>query len=716
MRLLLMIKILAICCINSRGQSTLTGKITDLQGQTLPGASIYLLNTLDGASSDIAGQYTLITLETGNQTLVVSMIGYETINQPMVLEHKSYVINFQLKEAVSELDEVVISAGTMEATNDRKVAVLRPLDIVTTAGAAGDIIGAIQTLPGTTRVGEQTGLFVRGGDASEANVMIDGMIVQNFFTSDVPGIAQRSRFSPFQFKGTSFSSGGYSVRYGQALSSVLELSTNDMPGESTVNAGINMSGIFGSATKVFEKNSLEVTGSYVNVAPFYNLANTNFDFYKAPEGISGSARWVHKNGDKSIFKLLLSHGGFNSGTEIPDINVVGERFRFGINNRNTYSNVSYLNNINSKLYSFSAFSFGNNIDDVNFGNVPSRTEEWRLQGRTELGYEINSTLQVLSGLEIQRFSVSRSFDTFLSGFDETQVAAYTELEWKPTRKFGVKSGLRAENSQLLDQSAFAPRLSAAYKVGKKSQVSVASGIFYQNPNTRYFLANQSAGFQQSIHYIANYQWISDKQTFRIEGYYKSYDQLVRELNVPFNPNPFRFISGEIDNSGNGFAQGVDVFWRDRKLVKNLDYWISYSWVNTERLFENYPVRATPTFISNHNLNVIAKYFIEPLKVNIAATYSFATGRPYYDPNNSDFLTDRASYFENISLNLSYVTTVKKVFAVFYVGLDNIANRQNIFGYRYTDDGTTRFPIEPALYRSVFVGMNFSLSAFNRDEL
>jgi CarboxypepD_reg-like domain/TonB-dependent Receptor Plug Domain len=716
MRLLLMIKILAICCINSRGQSTLTGKITDLQGQTLPGASIYLLNTLDGASSDITGQYTLNTLETGNQTLVVSMIGYETINQPMVLENKSYVINFQLKEAVSELDEVVISAGTMEATNDRKVAVLRPLDIVTTAGAAGDIIGAIQTLPGTTRVGEQTGLFVRGGDASEANVMIDGMIVQNFFTSDVPGIAQRSRFSPFQFKGTSFSSGGYSVRYGQALSSVLELSTNDMPGESTVNAGINMSGIFGAGTKVFKKNSLEVTGSYINVAPFYNLANTNFDFYKAPEGVSGSARWVHKNGDKSIFKLLLSHGGFNSGTEIPDINVVGERFRFGINNRNTYSNVSYLNNINSKLYSFSAFSFGNNIDDVNFGNVPSRTEEWRLQGRTELGYEINSTLQLLSGLEIQRFSVSRSFDTFLSGFDETQWAVYTELEWKPVRKFGVKSGLRAEHSQLLDQPAFAPRLSAAYKVGKKSQVSVASGIFYQNPNTRYFLANKSADFQQSIHYIANYQWISDKQTFRIEGYYKSYDQLVRELNVPFNPNPFRFISGEIDNSGNGFAQGIDVFWRDRKLVKNLDYWISYSWVDTKRLFENFPTRATPTFISNHNLNVIAKYFIEPLKVNIAATYTFSTGRPYYDPNNSNFLADRVSHFENISLNLSYVTTVKKVFSVFYVGLDNIANRQNIFGYRYTDDGTKRFPIEPALYRSVFIGMNFSLSAFNRDEL
>lgn len=716
MRLLISFLLFIIASLDCVSQSTITGKVTDQQDNSLPGASIYILNTLDGVSANAEGTYTLVTSEKGNQVVVVSSIGYETINQSIVLENKTFALNFKLREAVSELDEVVISAGTIEATNDRKVAVLRPLDIVTTAGAAGDIIGAIQTLPGTTRVGEQTGLFVRGGDASEANVIIDGMIVQNFFTSDVPGIAQRSRFSPFQFKGTSFSSGGYSVRYGQALSSVLELSTNDMPAKSNVNVGLNMSGLFGSVAKVFEKNSLEVTGSYINVAPFYNLANTNFDFYKAPEGVSGSTRWVHKNGDKNIFKLLISHGGFSSGTEIPDINNASQRFRFGIENNNTYSNASYLQNINNKLYSFSAVSFGRNVDDVTFGTTPSKTEEWRLQGRTELGYEISNTLQLLSGAEWQRFSVQRSFDAFNSGFDETQTAIYTELDWKPSRKFGVKSGLRGEHSDLLNQFALSPRLSAAYKVGKQSQVSIASGVFYQNPNNRYLLANKSASFQRAIHYIANYQWITDKQTFRVEGYYKSYDRLVRELNAPFNPNAFRFISGDIDNSGNGFAQGIDVFWRDRKLVKNLDYWISYSWVDTQRLFENFTARATPTFISDHNFNVIAKYFIEPLKVNIAATYTFATGRPYYNPNSAEFLNDRVPHFENISLNISYVTTIKKVFAVFYAGVDNVTNRKNIFGYRYSTDSTQRFPIEPALYRSVFVGMNFSLSAFNRDEL
>jgi hypothetical protein len=697
-------------------QSTITGKVTDQQGNSLPGVSIYILNTLDGASADATGNYTISTTEKGNQMLVVSMIGYETINQPIKLENKAYSFNFKLKDAVSELDEVVISAGTIEATNDRKVAILRPLDIVTTAGAAGDIIGAIQTLPGTTRVGEQTGLFVRGGDASEAAVIIDGMVAQNFFTSDVPGVAQRSRFSPFQFKGTSFSSGGYSVRYGQALSSILELNTNDMPTKGTLNAGVSMAGLFTSAAKIFKNNSLELTGVYTNVAAFYELANTNFDFYKAPEGGLGSARWVSKNGDKSIFKLLASGGGFSSGTEIPDFANAGTKYRFGLKNQNGYVNSSYLLNVNAHLHSYSAVSVSTNQDNNNFGSSQSKTNEWRLQARTEVGYELNSKMNVLVGTELQRFAIERSFDTFQSSFYETQSAFYTELEWKPKRWLGIKSGMRGEHSLLLDRSAISPRISAALKTGKYSQVSMASGVFYQNPNNRYLIANKRPDLQQAVHYIANYQWITDKQTFRIEGYYKSYNNLVRELNVPYNSNVYRFVTTDVDNSGRGYAQGIDVFWRDKKLIKNLDYWISYSLVDTKRFFENFPTEATPSFVSNHNLNVIAKYFIQSIKLNVAATYTYASGRPYYNPNDFKFLDGRAPHYENLSMNVSYVTSIKKVFAVFYLGVDNIFDRHNVYGYRYTADGSQRFPIEPPLYRSIFAGMNFSLSAFNKDEL
>lgn len=697
-------------------QSVLTGKVTDQQRNALPGASIYIQNTLDGTSSNAEGIYTLTTTEKGEHILVVSMIGYETIQQSVRLENKAYAFNFVMKEAVNELDEVVISAGTIEATNDRKVAVLRPLDIVTTAGAAGDIIGAIQTLPGTTRVGEQTGLFVRGGDASEAAVVIDGMVVQNFFTSDVPGVAQRSRFSPFQFKGTAFSSGGYSARYGQALSSILELNSNDMPSKGTINAGVTMAGVFASAAKVFKNNSLEVTGNYTNVAPFYAFAKTNFDFYKAPEGGSGSVRWVAQNGDKRIFKMLVSGGAYTSGTEIPDMLNAGARYRFGLQNKNVYMNSSYSVQIHPRLRSYSAASFSQNEDRNYLGTSLSNTEEWRLQARSELDFDLSEQIQVVVGTEWQRFTLQRSFDSFRSDFYETQGAFYAELEWKPFPKFGMKTGVRAENSFLLDRKSVSPRLSAALKTGKHSQVSLASGIFYQNPNNRYLVAAKVPDQQQSVHYIANYQWITDQQTFRVEGYYKSYNQLVRELGVPYNPNAYRFVNTPIDNSGNGYAQGVDIFWRDRALIKNLDYWISYSWVDTQRLFENFPSKATPSFISNHNINVIAKYFIESLKLNISATYSYATGRPYYNPNNTQFLQDRAIDYENVSMNISYVTNIKNVFAVFYVGADNLLDQHNVFGYHYSSDGSARYPIEPPIYRSFFVGMNFSLSAFSRDEL
>jgi len=701
---------------SSFSQSVLTGKVMDPQRNALPGASIYIQNTLDGTSSNAEGIYTLTTTEKGEHILVVSMIGYETMQQSVRLEDKAYTFNFVMKEAVSELDEVVISAGTIEATNDRKVAVLRPLDIVTTAGAAGDIIGAIQTLPGTTRVGEQTGLFVRGGDASEAAVVIDGMVVQNFFTSDVPGVAQRSRFSPFQFRGTAFSSGGYSARYGQALSSILELNSNDMPSKGTINAGVTMAGVFASAAKVFKNNSLEVTGNYTNVAPFYAFAKTNFDFYKAPEGGSGSVRWVAQNGDKRIFKMLVSGGAYTSGTEIPDMANAGARYRFGLQNKNIYMNSSYSLKIHSRLRSYTAASFSQNEDRNNLGTSLSNTEEWRLQARSELDFDLSDQANLVVGTEWQRFSLQRSFDSFHSDFYETQGAFYAELEWKPFPKFGMKTGVRAENSFLLDHKSVSPRLSAALKIGKHSQVSLASGIFYQNPNNRYLVAAKVPDQQQSVHYIANYQWITDQQTFRIEGYYKSYNQLVRELGVPYNPNAYRFVNTPIDNSGNGYAQGVDVFWRDRALIKNLDYWISYSWVDTQRLFENFPSKATPSFISNHNINVIAKYFIESLKLNISATYSYATGRPYYNPNNPQFLQDRALDYENVSMNISYVTSIKNVFAVFYIGADNLLDRHNVFGYRYSSDGSARYPIEPPIYRSFFVGMNFSLSAFSRDEL
>ena len=96
------------------------------------------------------------------------------------------------------------------------------------------------------------------------------------------------------------------------------------------------------------------------------------------------------------------------------------------------------------------------------------------------------------------------------------------------------------------------------------------------------------------------------------------------------------------------------------------------------------------------------------------TYSYATGRPYYNPSNPVFLGDKTPDFHNLSLNINYLTSIKKWFTVVYVGIDNITNQKNVFGYRYANG--QRYEMRPALYRSVFIGANFSLTAFDKDEL
>jgi len=705
--------------VTSFSQTTIKGVIKDKKGVEVPYATIFLSVNKEGGMTDEEGVYSITLKITGKDTIRVSSIGFDDFILPVDIENKEIVLNITMKEPVEYLDEVVITAGTIEANNERSVAVLKPLDIVTVAGGQGDIIGAIQTLPGVQRNGgDQTGLMVRGGDVNESTMIIDGTIAQNAFQSGAPGVSQRSRFNPFQFKGTSFSSGGYTARYGQALSAILDLQTNDLPEKDNVNFGANMAGISLSGSKLLDKkNAIEYSGSYQNLQPFYGITPTNIKFYKVPQGGTFSTRWISKLDDnKGLFKMNFSRSFNKTGVEINNPAFPGSTINFNVQNENTYINSSFKYWASDKLKYFTAFSYSNNTDNLGFGTASIVRNDSRAQGRAELWYEFNNKFNVLAGSEIQRISYLEKFNAIVGAFDETMSAGYLEGEYKPFRKLAFKPGVRGEYSQLLAKGNIAPRLAMAYKTGAFSQISFAGGAFYQTASPNYLIQGYRPDFQNSNHYMLNYQIMKKNRVFRLEGYYKSYQQLIREKGVNYTPNQFRFNFGELDNSGSGYAQGIDFFWRDKETVKGLDYWISYSYIDTKRLYQNYISKATPDYVSNHNLNIVAKYLVEKIQTNFSATYSFSSGRPYYNPNSPTFLTDHAPAFQNLALTASYLRTFKKIFAVFYLSFDNILNTKNVLGYRYSEDGTQRYPIIPPLYRSIFIGMNLSFSQFSQDEL
>src|SRR5690606_12572305 len=93
---------------------------------------------------------------------------------------------------------------------------------------------------------------------------------------------------------------------------------------------------------------------------------------------------------------------------------------------------------------------------------------------------------------------------------------------------------------------------------------------------------------------------------------------------------------DFSNSGFGYAQGVDVFWRDSKSLKNIDYWVSYSFLDTQRRYQNFPQEAQPSFVNRHNFSVVGKYWINDLRSQVGLSYAFASGRNYTDPNQEGF--------------------------------------------------------------------------------
>ncbi len=204
MKLLFTSAVFLISIITASSQTAIKGIVKDQKEFLLPGVSITIKDTYDGATTDSTGSFIFKTSEKGEKLLLVTAIGYKPLEQRVNLNNALQPLNFILKEEITELKAVVISAGAFEASDRKKTTVLSPIDIVTTASGDGEVTGALKTLPGAQQVGEADGLFVRGGTAAETKTFIDGTLVNNFFYSSVPNIAQRSRAYNFFFCLTGF--------------------------------------------------------------------------------------------------------------------------------------------------------------------------------------------------------------------------------------------------------------------------------------------------------------------------------------------------------------------------------------------------------------------------------------------------------------------------------------------------------------------------------
>ncbi|MBE0677044.1 MAG: TonB-dependent receptor plug domain-containing protein, partial [Bacteroidales bacterium] len=222
--LYLAILIILLTGLTATGQKvTISGYVTDAgSGERMIGATIYEKATLAGTSANNYGFFSL-PLARGPVEILVSFLGYEPVVTSFDLTRDT-VINFQLVLSARQLDEVTITASRQSKVESSQMSMIdipiaKFIKLPVLLGEA-DVLKVIQLLPGVQSGTEgSTGIYVRGGGPDQNLFLLDGVPVYN--ASHLFGFL--SVFNPDAVKSVQLYKGGFPARYGERLSSVVDI-------------------------------------------------------------------------------------------------------------------------------------------------------------------------------------------------------------------------------------------------------------------------------------------------------------------------------------------------------------------------------------------------------------------------------------------------------------------------------------------------------------
>lgn len=711
----------------SFAQVKISGKVT-YRNKGMGEVNVTLKDTYDGATTDSNGSFSFETSEKGNKVLTFTHPKYIDVEKLITIDNQDVLVNAELKEQINEIDAVVVSAGSIEASDKKRAtALLTPIDIYTTAGADGQISSALTYLPGVQKVGETEGLFIRGGTGTESKIFMDGSLINNYFSNSVPGIAGRDRFNTSLFKGNVFSSGGYSALYGQALSGALMLESVDLPDQSSYDFGVSPIFLNAGFQKLNDNknSSFGATVGYSNLKLMQEVFNFNTNFIDAPQGLNTDFNVRIKTKSGGFFKYYGMYDSNRMSVKVESLEPENDFSLVNLKGKNTYHNLSFkqkfgkylLNAGTSYSYNKSDLDFSTQKNDIETGNTKLLNDGNYINFKAVLDRKINKISALRGGFELNSASEKLNFnDVANKHYKDLISAVFVETDLGFSNQLSAKIGVRAENSSYLKKSNIAPRFALAYRLAKDWTTSFAYGLFYQNPESKYINGPANLDFQKSQHYIFQLQRATEGRSLRLEAFYKKYDDLLKVKNLPYVDGQNQYVQTADNNSGYGYAKGLELFWRDKKTFENIDYWISYSFLDSKRDFMNYPLSLKPNFASEHTISAVAKRFVPKWKTGFNISYTYAKGRPYYDIATKDVNGDSVYYIRNegqlkdynaLNFSVNYLPNLgkkdAKAFTVFVLSVSNILGTKNVYGYNFSMDGSRNSAVVPPVNTFVFVG-------------
>ena len=663
--------LLTVCQLTA--QTRVSGIVTDGR-EPLAGANVFIIGTIDGCLTDSLGRFSFTTIKEGEQTLKVTYIGYDDY---LLTSSQLRELSIAMHEKASSIDEVVITVSTYGFGKSENFKTMDALDVVMAGNSCGDVVAALQTLPGTQKVGENGKLYVRGGESEECQNFINGMHVLMPYSTNVEGQAQRGRFSPFLFKGINFSLGGYGGEYGQALSSVLPMETTDVVASDKLGVSASLLDWNVGGTKAFNNSSLSFNADYTSMGLYNALFPDRCNWTRPYRKLSGEAQYKTELSSASVLK---SYAGY-------DLTSVGQQIdnrSLSFREHNIYANVTMKTSIGRGYSLFAGIansSVFNDVDDAQVLGDHYRNFRNEVHLKTELRKVFSPVLKMSAGIEDYIRNSAMRYNAYRYNVDYNLIAAHLDAQWRIVPLLFLNLSGRVEHLSYSNDWMLMPRATLSYVPNKRFQLSAMLGRYSQTAEDEYIARSGNCLSQSTAdHAIVSLQYSTAKTLLRIEPYYKKYRHLP-------------LLAEDIYTSaGYGTSRGVDLFLENYSLLKNLTTTISYSFNDSERLYLDYTSLRTPDYASRHNLRLTAKYTIGKLIVGLAESY--ASGRKYS--------VDTTPHYNSLDANITYLLNPK---VIVYTSLNNILGRTNIF--RYQSDGT---PVTSTRDRFFYIGIFVSLKS------
>lgn len=697
----------------------------------LPIANVFVRKSADPrlAATDTLGRFTLSVNCVYVDTLTFTHLSYES--RQVVLSSSPQDTIVFVDTLFLRIKPRVIEGITVRAKRD--VPFRRPsinvdrytaVELAEFPGSFNDPSRFVRILPGVQTSNDfRSDLVVRGGNPVEAGVLLDGFVIPNLNHFGQQG----STGGPFGMLSARdvaelhFSPGGFSVKYPNRLSSMLEYKTvKPRDYDHRFRAQLELTGFSLSGAE-----SSETTYGAVTVRRgFYDAVKDQLNLPSAPRFTDMLTRFGIKLTDNQIlsstglfavdrFSLPAGELPYDDGSLDYDQNQAFWGIRLlSLESSRSSAELSYSFVYNDYDIGYSQ----HRVKDVFLNESYERTHRFAFNYSTESesGIWWNSGLNFTHSADsynigivdyVDEFGVPRLGTKLDSRLDINASGVYAEAIARPVEPVEVTAGIRHDYNFLLDRGLISPRFHVKCELLQGLSATAGYGLFGQAPSNLWLASdpsNYDLPFFRATHLTAGARWMpSDNISLRVEAYYKdylnypvSYTDSIRTM-VDWGTD-FRFYdTRKVTADGSGYARGIEITLQGR-LRDAINYVLGGS-LSKSRYSGIAGHEVDGDFDTRYSLGASVSY--SPLRwLQFGLQYSRKGGEPYTPVDELVSYLRRYTFFDHSRINEAFyppyhrldlrVSTswaIGSVHMEVFGDLLNVYDRENVYLYYWDSD-------------------------------